>query len=305
MRIIFLCLVFLIDAYGANLIEPIPLHVKYDKQKALLGKKLFFDKILSYDRRVSCESCHDLKDTFSGSDNKEVSLGVGGQKGTRNSPTVLNAIFNTFQFWDGSAQNLKEQAYGPIHNPKEMGMSDKLVLLRLNRNKEYKKAFAMLYKDGISVDNVVDAIAEFEKTLTTPNSAFDKFLRGDKNALNEVQKRGYKKFIKFGCISCHNGINMGGNNMQIFGIYDKSHQDGKSNKYKLHEPLYIKIPTLRNISKTAPYFHDGKGKNLKQTIDTMVHYQLGKNISKKDRDDLYNFLLTLDGERPKFLDETN
>lgn len=296
-----LCLIIL---KADELITPIPQEMEYDKKKAKLGKKLFFDKILSHDRTISCESCHHLKNVVTGADSKPVSMGVSMQNGELNSPTVLNSRLNFAQFWDGRAPTLKDQAYGPLYNPIEMGMTEKLVGLRLDSNEKYKKMFKTLYKDGVTVDNVVDAIVEFEKALITPNSKFDRYLSGVKTALSPEEKRGYENFKALGCVGCHNGVNMGGNMIQEFGVYEKSKASKDSKHYNYDgKKMLFKVPSLRNISKTAPYFHDGRVKTLREAIDIMVHYQLGYNVSKKVKDSIYKFLLTLDGERPKILDE--
>lgn len=307
MKFILSTIIFLVGfSFAEELITPIPQSLPYNKDKALLGKALFFDTILSHDRTVSCETCHHLMGDVTGADSSSVSKGIYGKSGKFNSPTVLNSVFNYVQFWNGRAEDLKEQAKGPLHNPKEMGMSDKLLVLRLNGNEYYKKEFKKLYKNGVSVDNVADAIAEFEKTLITPNSRFDKYLRGSKDALTEEEKEGYKNFKSLGCIACHNGVNMGGNLIQHFGIFSSEEAPEIKDKhyYITNEDrtvYYYKVPSLRNISKTAPYFHDGKVKNLKEAIETMIHFQLGREVSKEKKDSIYKFLLTLDGQMPSFI----
>lgn len=307
MKFLFSIIIFL-NGYvlAEELITPIPQSIPYNKEKAKLGKKLFFDTILSHDRTVSCETCHHLKNKITGADSMSLSKGIYGKLGDFNSPTVLNAVFNYVQFWNGRVDTLKEQTQGPLHNPKEMGMTKKLLILRLNGDEDYKKAFDKLYTDGVNVQNVADAIAEFEKTLITPNSRFDKYLQGDEKALSAQEKKGYKTFKSLGCIACHNGVNIGGNLIQHFGIFSSEDiPELKSRHYYIsnedRETYYYKVPSLRNISKTAPYFHDGKVYDLKEAIDTMIHFQLGREVSKEKKESIYKFLLTLDGQTPSFL----
>ena len=282
-----------------ELITPIPLEVLYDKDKAKLGEKLFNDKRLSKDNTISCATCHILEE--GGDDNIQVSFGINGQKGTRNSPTVLNSRFNANQFWDGRAKNLKEQAEGPIHNPIEMGSNFEEVVKKLNKDANYVKAFNKIYKDGITGTNITNAIAEFESSLITPNSRFDQFLRGNTKALNSDEKEGYKLFKEYGCISCHNGINIGGNLMQRIGVLEefKTTDFGLYNVTKDQEDkFYFKVPSLRNIQITSPYFHDGLTLNLKDAVNKMSYYQVGYTLKEDETDKIILFLKTLTGEQP-------
>lgn len=297
---ILLLLLLNIFLYSKELITPIPLENIYNKEKAILGKKLFFETKLSYDNTISCSSCHILSD--GGDDNLPVSFGVSGKTGVRNSPTVLNSRYNIAQFWDGSASSLKEQAKGPIHNPVEMNSSFEQIVSKLNKYKEYKDSFSTIYKDGITGDNVIDAISEFEKTLTTPNSRFDKYLRGDNNILTKDEKNGYKLFKDYGCISCHNGVNIGGNLFQKVGVLIdyKTNDLGRYNITKMKkDKFYFKVPTLRNIELTAPYMHNGKVKTLQEAVKIMVHYQIGYELEDKEIQDIVKFLKTLTGENIK------
>lgn len=297
---ILLLLLLNIFLYSKELITPIPLENIYNKEKAILGKKLFFETKLSYDNTISCSSCHILSD--GGDDNLPVSFGVSGKTGVRNSPTVLNSRYNIAQFWDGSASSLKEQAKGPIHNPVEMNSSFEQIVSKLNKDKEYKDSFSTIYKDGITGDNIIDAISEFEKTLTTPNSRFDKYLRGDNNILTKDEKNGYKLFKDYGCISCHNGVNIGGNLFQKVGVLMdyKTNDLGRYNITKMKkDKFYFKVPTLRNIELTAPYMHNGKVKTLQEAVKIMVHYQIGYELEDKDIQDIVKFLKTLTGENIK------
>lgn len=287
---------FLILTLFASSIEPIPLKLEYNYDKAILGKKLFFDKRLSKDNSISCASCHDL--TKGGDDGLKFSVGIDGKLGDINAPTVLNSVFNFRQFWDGRAKDLAEQAKGPIENPIEMG-HDFTKLLEVLKTSSYEKSFKTIYKDGITKENLVDAIAEFEKTLITPNSAFDKYLKGNDNAINSFEKEGFELFKNKGCISCHNGVNIGGNLYSKFGmlIDVESKNLGKYNVTKNElDKYYFKVPTLRNISLTAPYFHDGRYYDLKEAVKTMALVQLGRPVTNLEIEKIVAFLKTLNGE---------
>ena len=285
--------------FSKELITPIPLIINVDIPKANLGKKLFNDTRLSKNNTISCASCHILEE--GGDDNLVVSIGIDGQKGSRNAPTVLNARFNANQFWDGRAKDLQEQAEGPIHNPIEMGSDFKEVISKLEKDKSYVKEFNQLYSDGITGKNITNAITEFENTLITPNSKFDKFLRGDKNALSTDEQEGYKHFKEYGCISCHNGVNIGGNLMQKLGVIEnfKTKDFGKYNETKnIDDKFYFKVPTLRNIEQTSPYFHDGLTPTLKDAVNKMAFYQVGYTLTKEETNKIILFLQTLNGDKP-------
>ncbi len=304
MKFILLFLSFL-SLFSKELITPIPLDVEYNYEKAILGKKLFFDTRLSQDDTISCATCHIVD--AGGDDNMSVSFGIKGQAGLRNSPTVLNARFNRFQFWDGSAKNLAQQAVGPIHNPVEMGTNFKEVISKISKDIQYLNDFKRLYSDGITQENIVEAIVEFENALTTPNSKFDKYLRGDKNILNEDELNGYMIFKDYGCISCHNGVNIGGNLMQKIGAVKKYDTEdfGLYNITKNEEDkFYFKVPSLRNIELTAPYFHDGKIQTLEEAVDNMINHQLGFALSQQEKKFILKFLKTLTGETPAILKES-
>ncbi len=282
-----------------ELIVPIPQKLEYHHQKASLGKKLFFDVRLSRDNTIACTSCHFLLD--GGDDNMAVSQGIGGKKGIRNSPTVFNSRYNSVQFWDGRAKNLLEQVEGPIHNPVEMGSNYSEIIAKLNHDKNYIREFSLLYKNGISKYSIDDAIGEFEKSLVTPNSRFDKFLRGDKKALTKNELDGYMLFKEYGCISCHNGINVGANLMQKIGVVEAfdTVDFGKYNYTKKEEDkFYFKVPSLRNVELTAPYFHDGKVKTLKDAVEKMAIHQIGYPLEDNEIEKIISFLKTLTGDTP-------
>lgn len=281
-----------------ELITPIPLENNYDVKKATLGKQLFFDVRLSKDNTISCASCHILDQ--GGDDNTKVSTGINGKTGNRNAPTVLNSKFNHAQFWDGRAKNLEEQAKGPIHNPIEMNSNFDEVISKLKKDTKYIHLFKAIYEDGITGKNIANAIAEFENTLLTPNSKFDQYLRGDKNALSEDEQKGYTLFKEYGCISCHNGVNIGGNLMQKLGVIEQF-QTQDLGRYEVtkkpEDKYYFKVPTLRNITLTSPYFHDGLTPTLKDAVTKMSYYQVGYNLSEQEIDYIVKFLSTLTGEQ--------
>jgi len=295
-KITILLILSSLTLYSQDLISPIPTYINFDKKKASLGKALFFDPILSRDKTISCATCHILED--GGDDNLPVSIGINGQKGDVNAPTVLNAVYNFRQFWDGRAKDLKEQAAQPIENPKEMGFNFKDLIKRL-KNSYYNKMFKKIYKDGVTKNNILDAIAEYEKTLITPNSPFDRYLRGDKDALTKKQKEGYELFKTKGCITCHHGVNIGGNMFNRFGVFQdpKTSNLGRYNVTKKESDKYFfKVPTLRNIEKTAPYFHDGRTYSLKEAVLLMAEYQLGRKITVDEIEKIVSFLKSLTGQ---------
>lgn len=312
MRIYVVLLFLLGSLYAEESITPIPLTVVYDKEKAALGKSLFFDEILSSDGSVSCASCHRLPGN--GADKKAFSFGINANQASINTPTVLNSRFNFSQFWDGRAKDLHEQALQSIFNPDEMGQSIEQAIQRLS-NSEYKEKFAKIYGGEIKKEYVAEVIAEFEKALITPNSRFDQYLRGDITALNEQEKKGYKAFKDLGCISCHNGVNIGGNMYQKLGTIieydhvdpskDNSALEGRFNvTQRLRDKRVFKVPSLRNVALTAPYFHDGAAETLEDAIMDMREHQLGILEESDEVKDIEMFLKTLTGESPAILEGT-
>lgn len=271
---------------------------------AKLGEQLFHDKRLSGDNTISCSSCHNLQ--HNGADTGVVSVGVQDKLGEINTPSVFNAALNFKQFWDGRVETLEEQVDGPINNPLEMGSSWDEVIEKLNKDKSIKEEFAKHFEDGITKDNISNAIAEFERTLTTP-SRFDDFLNGNKYALNQEEKQGLQNFIDFGCVSCHQGANIGGNMFQKMGIVNNYFGDkkeltnadlGRYNVTKNEEDkFYFKVPSLRNVAKTAPYFHDGSAKTLNKAIEMMLHYQVGRPASEEEISQIAAFLNSLTSKR--------
>ena len=285
-----------------QVIEPV---IIKDSAKVELGKKLFFEPRLSKSGIISCNSCHNL--ASSGTDNLPTSIGHGWAKGPINSPTVFNAGYNLAQFWDGRASNLKEQAAGPIVAAKEMASSHAIVVKTLAAIPQYQAEFLSVYgKSGVDIDKVTDAIATFEATLVTPNSAFDLWLGGDKGALTAQQQRGYQTFKNVGCIACHNGPAVGANSYQKMGVVKPYITKNKSlGRYQVtanpQDKHVFKVPTLRNIELTAPYFHDGAVWDLGQAVNLMADIQLNKKLTAQQSADIVAFLKTLTGERPKIV----
>lgn len=292
-----------------EIITPLPNDIHdYELNKALLGKALFEDKRLSKDNTISCSSCHNTKE--GGDDNKKLSIGINNSIGLVNTPTVLNSRFNFVQFWDGRSASLKEQAIGPIHNPIEMNSNFEEIIKKLSNDNFYNTKFKEIFNSSITEENIINAIVEYEKALITPNSRFDKYLNGDLNILTEEEKKGFELFKDFGCISCHNGVNIGGNLFQKVGIIEQYFPEEKQHlgRYNItqnpEDKFYFKVPTLRNIELTAPYLHDGSANDLKSVINIMLKYQIGTIYNEQDIEYLEKFLLTLTGENPK-IDKEN
>lgn len=305
MRIIIILLFLINTVYGYEPVQPIPQKIEYDREKAELGKLLFHDPILSRDNKVSCFSCHDVYNKC-GTDHEPVSTGFHNRKGKVNASTVLNAVFNFRLFWDGSAKNLKEQVYGPIQSPEEMNMTIEEVEERLNKHPLYIRRFKKVYgANRITFDMVADAIAEFEKALITPNSKFDRYLRGEIQ-LSQEELEGYKLFKKLGCISCHNGVNLGGNSFQKVGVIKEyPWKPDNPDRYRITKNEFDKnvyrVPVLRNIDCTYPYFHDGSVKTLEEAVQVMAYYNLGFRLPEDELKKIIAFLKTLRGELPEIL----
>ena len=295
-----------IEAAGDEPIEPIPQQIELDGEKVLLGERLFYEPQLSHDNSVSCASCHDL--ARAGTDQRVRSIGIDGQKGFVNSPTVLNNSFHFKQFWDGRADSLESQIDGPIHSEHEMGSSWPEIVKKLKQSAEYPGDFKQLYPEGISEFSIKDAIATFEQSLYTPNARFDNFLRGDNAALSESEKEGYRRFKAYGCVSCHQGVLLGGNMFQKFGVFGDYFKDrgeiqesdyGRFNVTGEEDDRFaFKVPSLRNVVLTSPYFHDGSARTLDDAIKVMLKYQLGREATQEDVNLIIQFLATLTGDLP-------
>ncbi len=290
--------------YDASPITAIPLKHYENIEKVTLGETLFNDKRLSQNNSIACSSCHDLK--LGGTDHQKVSTGINGALGQLNAPTVFNSGFNFRQFWDGRAKNLEAQASEPVHNPVEMGSNWPEVISKLKQDGEFMRKFNTVYDDGLTPETIVDAIASFERTLITPNSRFDQYLQGDVDALNQNEKEGYQLFLEYGCSSCHQGVNIGGNMYQKLGILEAYFSVVESKLNLNLGRFYVtgreedrhvfKVPSLRNIELTAPYLHLGGVEKLEDTINLMAKYQLGRELPDEDMQSIMAFLLTLNGE---------
>ncbi|PTQ69784.1 cytochrome-c peroxidase [Nitrosomonas oligotropha] len=286
--------------------EPLPAAIIDEKKNAALialGKKLYLDPKLSVNDTISCNSCHQLNNF--GVDSQPTSPGHEGKRGGRNSPTTFNAALHIAQFWDGRAKDVEEQALGPILNPIEMGMpSEAAVVDKLKKIDEYKAMFAEAFKgekDPIQYKNIGKAIGAFERTLITP-SRFDDFLKGDENALNDAEKRGLQKFVHMGCANCHNGVAIGGNSYKKIGLVEeyKTSDEGRFAVTGLEtDKKVFKVPSLRNITKTGPYFHDGSVKTLDEAIEEMAEHQLGRKVGPGFIEDVKAFLGALTAKDSK------
>jgi len=281
-------------------ISPIPRSLPLDDRKIALGKRLFHDARLSRDNSVACSSCHNL--AKGGVDGGKRSIGIAGQRTDRNSPTVFNAVFNLAQFWDGRAATLEDQIDGPVNNPKEMASSWPAVVAKLAEDAEYRAAFDGIY-GGMEPRHIKNAIADFERSLLTPGSRFDRYLDGDRRAVTHEELKGYELFKGYGCIACHQGVNVGGNLYQRLGVmqtYDEGSAATDVGRMaitgKREDLLVFKVPGLRNVALTAPYFHDGSIATLEQAVGLMGQYQLGVALPKYDVALIVKFLHTLTGD---------
>lgn len=276
-----------------------------DPGRVALGERLFHDPRLSADLSIACANCHSL--SAGGVDGQRVSVGIGGALGNINAPTIFNSAYSVAQFWNGRAATLEEQAAGPIQNPVEMGATWSQVLSRLAQDDRLVGEFRSLYRDGLTAGNLVNAIATFERSLVTVNSRFDRYLRGDRQALTRLEEDGYRRFSEYGCISCHQGMLVGGNMFQKFGVLGdyfagRSVSEADLGRFAVtgrEEDRHVfKVPSLRNVSRTAPYFHDASAATLDQAVLIMARYQLGRELSSDDVNAIVAFLGTLDGELP-------
>lgn len=291
-------------ASGGEPIQPIRAAKVTNPALVELGKKLYFDPRLSKSGFISCNSCHNL--SMGGTDNIPTSIGDKWQQGPINAPTVLNSSLNVAQFWDGRAADLQAQAGGPIANPGEMGFSHTLAVGVLQSIPgyvaEFKKAFG---SEQVDIEKVTKAIAAFEETLVTPNSRFDKYLKGNKKAITKDELAGYQLFKDSGCVACHNGPAVGGNSFQKMGVVAaysaNSPAEGRSAVTgKDADRFNFKVPTLRNVEMTYPYFHDGAANTLAEAVNTMARIQLGKTFTAEENAKVVAFLKTLTGDQPNF-----
>ncbi len=287
--------------------EALPAETEVNHDKMVLGRRLFHDTALSGDNTVSCATCHSL--SHGGAEDRRTSTGIRGQTGPINAPTVLNSRYNFVQFWDGRAANLLEQAAGPIGNPIEMDGDWTQILERLRGDDAYVQQFTSVYgEDGITQEHALDAIVAYEDYLVTP-SRFDRWLRGDDSALTEAERAGLRTFVDTGCPTCHRGRNVGGSMYQKMGLVHDYFEErggpqtdadaGRFNVTHEEEDRHqFKVPTLRNVALTAPYFHDGSQRELAGAVRTMAHVQLGRELTDDQVGSIVTFLNALTGELP-------
>ena len=295
------------EEFGSEPIQPIRPIEGLNKEQVMLGKKLFLDKRLSKDNSLSCSSCHGL-DT-GGCDQKAHSVGLDGAIGGINAPTVMNSGYNFIQFWDGRSPSLEDQVNGPTHHPKEMGSNWKEITGKLNSDPEMVAEFKKVFGTKVTEDGVRTAIANFERSLSTPNSPFDKYLAGEKSAISPAAQKGYETFKKIGCASCHQGVNAGGNMFAKLGEMDdyfamrKNTTDADIGRFAVtkreKDRGVFRVPTLRNVELTHPYFHDGAVSSLDMAVELMGYYQLGRVLDPKDVKDMVEFLKAMTGEQPE------
>ncbi len=292
-------------AFKAEVIQPLSAISVGNPDLVDLGNRLFHDNRLSGDDTVSCATCHDLEK--GGTDRLQFSEGIDGQFGGINSPTVYNAVYAVRQFWDGRAADLKEQAGGPVTNPIEMGAEWPAVIAKLEKDAEYVADFNSIFSSGITQENIQTAIAAFEETLVTGNSKVDRYLMGDDAALSDKEKEGFELFKQEGCATCHVGKILGGQSFELMGLRKdyfadrggdvKEPDQGRFNFTGQEADRYkFKVPTLRNVALTDPYFHDGLTSKLTEAVQAMGEFQCGTELDEADLDKITAFLEALTGE---------
>ncbi|MBA2320642.1 MAG: cytochrome B6 [Deltaproteobacteria bacterium] len=294
----------LVDEGRGGPLRPLAPLVDLDPKAVALGRRLFGDPRLSANRKVSCASCHHIPS--GGDDARKISIGIGGVEGSINAPTVIGAALNSTQFWDGRAPSLEAQVGGPIENPLEMGSSWPAVLEAIGRDPEYVAQFEALF-GGVTQAGVESAIADYERTLIPVGNRFDRYLSGDTEALSAQERHGYDLFVSYGCASCHQGANVGGNLFQKLGVARDyfAEQDrpvtradlGRFNVTGRADDKHVfRVPSLRMVSQTAPYFHDGSAASLDEAVAVMARFQLGREIPVSERVDVVAFLVSLGAE---------
>ncbi len=297
-----------VDRAALTVFAPLPAAMEtpanpLTEAKTDLGRMLYYDTRLSANNNQSCNSCHDLA-TY-GVDNRRVSLGTNNQPGGRNAPTVYNAAAHIAQFWDGRAPTVEEQAKGPVLNPVEMGMPNAdAVVRKLRAVREYREAFAKAFpgqRDAVTYENVGLAIGAFERRLVTPGR-WDRFLAGDTAALTREERQGLNVFLTSGCQGCHNGAEMGGAMFQKLGMVnawpDRSDVGREAVTHNAADSLVFKVPSLRNVEHTGPYFHNGQVVTLNEAVGLMAHHQLGKTLTPEQTTQIVAFLKSLSGDQP-------
>jgi cytochrome c peroxidase len=301
------CFIVSFDVLADEPITPLVPIEGLSPDKVKLGQQLFNDNRLSKDNSISCASCHLL--SKHGADNRTRSIGINGSQGIIKTPTVYNSAFNFVQFWDGRSRTLNQQVSGPIHNPIEMGSHWLEVIDKLSADPAVAVQFKTLYDDGLTAANIADAITTFERSLITLNSRFDRWLEGDEKALSANEKQGYQLFKAFGCISCHQGRNVGGNMYAYMGTMGDYFSDrgqpitvadyGRFNVTGMEDDKFLfKVPSLRLVALQRYFFHDASERRLVSAIEVMAKYQLGRNINEQDAELIAAFLRSLVGQHP-------
>ena len=285
-RFLFCLLVSFCTMMASETFEPV-LTSKYDEQKAHIGKKLFFDKRLSPTENYSCETCHNLYWNLSGTNSS-----YNSQKGVLNPPSVLNAALNFIFYTDGRARSLKDQVSESINSRTELNSNKDEIVKKVKSIGEYQILFENAYEDGIKYKNIVDALVEFEKAVLSVDSPFDEYMSGNEDAIDAEAKKGFELFNKIGCVACHNGRNLGGNLMQ-----DVDRKDLTENR------RLLRVPSLRNVMRTAPYLSGGSMNDLKEMIRYISAMQLQHPLSDEELGRIYKFLQTLNGRKPRILNE--
>jgi cytochrome c peroxidase len=285
-------------------IVPIPLHLALDPQRVTLGERLFYDVRLSHDNTRACVTCHPLQ--RGGMDGRPRAISADGNVSLRNTPTIFNVGLNTSLNWDGAANTLESHAELVLLNPSLMNTTWPELLAKLQGDASYVSSFNTTYAGGLRPTSVVDALASFERSLLTPNARFDRYLRGEQHALSEPEQQGYRLFKSYGCVACHQGINIGGNMFQKFGVFadpgsgtspTPEVDPGRYNVTRVpRDRAVFRVPSLRNVAVTAPYFHDGRARTLEDAVETMARVQLGRTLTPEDIGLIVQFLHTLTGE---------
>lgn len=285
-------------------LKPLPAAPRQDPLRVELGRQLFNEPRLSVNGSLSCASCHQL--AKGGADNKTFSIGFAGIPVAMNTPSVFNASLNFRQFWNGRADTLEAQIHEVVQSPSEMGSNWEHVVQTLSADPAYQASFTNAYPDGVTLHNVQNALATYERTLLSTHSRFDQYLLGDTDILTREEKYGYQRFKEYGCIACHQGVNIGGNMFQKFGVMGDYYKvRGQAVESDLGRYLVtrdeedrnvFKVPSLRNVAVTAPYFHDGSASTLEDAVDVMFKFQLGRIPSSQDKTLIIKFLKTLTGE---------
>jgi len=279
-----------------ELITPIPKVNIYNKQIAKLGKRLFYDPVISKSNKISCASCHIKSEYFT--NHLKTAIGINGYVFSRNTMSLVNEKYKYFYEWDGRYKTLEECVGAALKDQHETNILPKELVIKL-QNTKYKHMFEKVFKDGLNEKNLILAFSEYIKSIITPNSPFDKFLTGDKNAISKKAKKGYELFISKGCVACHNGMLLGANVVAKFGFMKSADSKDKGRFLITNNPkdlYYFKVPSLRNVAKTYPYMHDGRIKSLKEAVKFMLRYQLYKIYTEEEVDCIVEFLKTLTGE---------